>query len=235
MKPLLEIEWKNRNFLLHIALSISVFLALIGVIKLENESFVTSAISFSILSFVLFGLIWTITMVEDLKNSQDSKLIKTFVSYPVTPVKYIASKQFLFFISDLASASAGSFAAYATIGNLKAGSLELFILATFFAILASRALFLTASLISRLGFLAEIVLVFYYFVILFLAFSITSQISWLFTLFPYMNLFGGMLSFHVSRVSLTDLSVFPALYFGLILLGFLALRGFKWRPLFDYD
>ncbi|MHB8360042.1 MAG: hypothetical protein ACYDCP_11195 [Thermoplasmataceae archaeon] len=235
MRPFLEIEWKNRNFLLHIVLSTSIFLALIGVIKLAKEPFVTEAISFSILSFVLLGLIWTITMIEDLKNDQESNLVKTFVSYPVTPVRYIASKQSLFLVSDLVSSSVGSLSAYAIIGNLKTASLELFILATFFAIFASRALFLVTSLISRLGFLAEIILVFYYFVILFLAFSITSQVNWLFTIFPYMHLFGSKLSLNTTTVPYTVLALFPMLYLGLILLTFLVLRIFKWSPLFDYD
>ncbi len=235
MKPLLKIEWKSRNYYLHTAISIGIFLALVGAIKFDKESFAPGAISFSIFSFFLLGLIWTITMLEDLRNNQDSRLIKTYVSYPITSVNFIASKQVLFFVSDIISSLVGSITAYATIGNFNVRSLELFVLATFFAVLASHALFLLASLVSRYGLLAEIVVVFYYFIIFFIAFSIISQNSVLFSLFPYMIFFQNILSLHASNISLSGLTEFPALYSGMIILGFLFLKIFKWWPLFDYD
>ena len=50
MRPLLEIEWKNRNFFLHIVLSSIVFFALVTVLRMVNEPFVTRVLSFSILA-----------------------------------------------------------------------------------------------------------------------------------------------------------------------------------------
>lgn len=235
IRPFLKIEWKNRNFPLRIVLNIIVFIFIIEAINLEKESFVTSAISFSIFSFVLFGLIWTITMIEDLKNDQDSNIIKTFVSYPTTPARYIGAKQLLFLASDLISAIAGSFIAYAIIGNLMLGSLELFLLAISFAILASRALFFLALIMSRISILSETILIFYYFIIFSFTLLITFKPSWLFTMFPYMYPFKKMLLLSTSNVLYTNLLVFPIFYVILIILSFLVLRIFKWRVLFNYD
>ncbi len=236
MKPFLEIEWRSRSFLLHIAISIIVFLALIGAIKQENAPLATSALSFSISSFVLLGIIWTLIEIEDLKNDQDSMLIKTFVSYPVTSLDYILSKQLPFLLSDLLSSFVGSLAAYAIIGNMRIESLELFVLATFFAVFASRALFFATTLISRIGFLPEVIVVFYYFSILSLTLALFgSEVKLILTLFPYLVFFENILSLHAIAGSSTSLVAIPAFYLSLILLAFLVLKIFNWRPLFKYD
>ncbi len=235
INPFLKIEWKNRNYILYIAVNIVGLIALAELVKLGKESYSTSAIIFSISTFVFFGLFWSIAMLENLKNDQSSNLIKTFVSYPVTPVEYILSKIVIFLVSNVISSVIGSLIAFVIIGNLNLVSLELFISTTFYAILASTALFLIVSLFSKFGLVSEIILVFYYFVIFFMMLSISVQVSLLFTVFPYMIFFSKILSLPVSGISIANLVEFPVIYIVLILLAFIILKILKWYPLFEYD
>ncbi len=236
INPFLKIEWKNRNYILYIAVNIVGLIALAELVKLGKVSYSTSAILFSISTFVFFGLFWSIAMLENLKNDQTSNLIKTFVSYPVTSVEYILSKIVIFLVSNVISSVIGSLIAFVIIGNLNLVSLELFISDTFYAILASTALFLIVSLISKFGLVSEIILVFYYFVIFFMLFSMISvQVSLILTIFPYMIFFSKILSLPVSGISIANLVEFPVIYIILILLAFIILKILKWYPLFKYD
>ncbi len=235
ISPFIKIEWKNKNYILYLAINIIGFIALAELIKLSKEQFSLSAISFSIFIFLLFGLFWSISMLESIKNDQSSNIVKTYVSYPVTPIEYLLSKTMVFLALNVISAVIGSIFALLIIGYVNFESLTLFISATFYTLFASTSLFLFVSLFSRFGLLSEIILVFYYFLIFFTMFGFIAYNSILKTIFPYMTFYDKLLSIPSGGVTITNIIEFPIIYISFILLTFIILKILKWYPLFDYE
>ncbi len=235
ISPFIKIEWKNKNYILYFALNIVGFIAFAEFIKLGKESYSVSAIEFSIFIFLLFGLFWSISMLESIKNDQSSNIIKTYVSYPVTPIEYILSKTLVFLALNVISSVIGSIFALIVIGNVNFESFMLFISATFYTLFASTSLFLFVSMFSRFGLLSEIILVFYYFIIFFSMLGFTADIGILRTIFPYMIFFDKLLSLPAGGISITNLIEFPVIYILFVFLTFIILKILKWYPLFDYE
>jgi len=231
----IRIEWKNKNYILYLAMNIVAFIALAEFIKLGKESPSLYAIDFSIFVFLLFGLFWSISMLESIKNDQSINVIKTYVSYPVTPIEYVLSKTLVYLALNVISSVIGSIFALIIIGNVNFESFMLFISATFYTLFASTSLFLLTSLFSRFGLLSEIVLVFYFFFIFSAMLGLTTDNSIFITIFPYMIFFDKLLSLSLGRIPITNIIEFPVIYILFIFLTFIILKVFKWYPLFDYE
>ncbi|MGC8496392.1 MAG: hypothetical protein ACP5NL_00095 [Thermoplasmata archaeon] len=234
IKPLLKIEWKNHNFYLYLSINITIFLVLIMIIKMENNSLVTDCIQFSLITFIIFGLFWATSMLENLKNYKESGILKTYVSYPINTVQFVVSKQIPYLMCDLISLIVGSFAAFIIIGDLKFLSLELFLIATLFTLLSSRALFFLGSMMLRLGFLPEIIVIFYYVIVFFINYAQIGINTIFFTQFPYFYLFATFFSLNYTDVDILNLIAMPIIYLILIFLAMVSFKITNWKLLFNY-
>lgn len=234
IKTLLVIEAKNRSLLWHSLMIVSVFVVLTAFLSLTQQSYRSKLLSFAMFSFVIFGLIWSISMVEDLKNYQDSNLVKTFVSLPVSAVKFMASKLILFLISDLVSLFVGSFIAFVFIGKLNIISLEIFLTTLLFTLLSSCALYLLVSMISRVGMISEVVIVFFYFIVLSLNLIFVVSPSMLFGFFPFLYPFANTLMIPQAHIALSNILISPIIYILMIVLSLGIFKVGKWSIIYDY-
>lgn len=232
LKPLMMIEYKNKNFAGYVISIVMVYAATAFFIGRIHETYSARVLDFIIIIFVLIGLILSLSMTENLKNDEDSNVIKTYISYPITPYAYIAAKSIVYLIFDLVAISAGSLLAVFIIGKINFTAYEIFMLASLFSIFSSFALYMVLTAVSRYGIVSEVVLVFYYFIYLFAPLVLIGA-GPLYAMYPFTYPFSNFLDIH-SSISIEKLITLPLIYLFMIIITSLLFKIFRWKFLFNY-
>ncbi|WP_337860378.1 hypothetical protein [Ferroplasma sp.] len=191
-------------------------------------------VDLTIFLFVGLGLIMSITMIETIKGEQSKGLIKTFVSYPISPVNYIGSKFILYLIFDLISVFIGTFIIILVFGNLKASYFWLFILLSLFIILSSRAIFSIAIIALRINVIPEMISILFYFGILIYTFGFILNVKAFVTLFPFFIYYKNILNMPITHISIFDIIVMPILYAIFVIVSFIVIKFVKWELFYKY-
>jgi len=170
LKLLMQMEIKNRNPLIYFFTFVIIYLILAFIISGRmNHNLSGSITTLSLLLYVIFGLIFSLIMRENLKNDQTTGIIKTFSTYPVSAYSFIISKILIFTIIYISALIAGSIISSIFIFSFSQFYLYFLIMVSLFTVLSSIAIFSLVSLFSLSSIISEVLLVLYYFIIFFIA------------------------------------------------------------------
>jgi len=232
IKPLMEIEIKNKNQVLYFISLFAIYILLSALAKFDKVPYYIKFLNLSLVSFVFIGLIMSIAFIESVKNDQDSKLIKTYITYPFSTLNYVFSKLLIFIIMDIIILIFGSITSFFIIGYMNINVLELLLFNSFYIIFSIISIALISVTLSRFNILSEIVTIFYYLIVLVIALSSIS-IKTVLKLFPFFYYFQLLLHFKAGY-NISNLIFMPLLFIVFIILALMLFMYFKWKILYNF-
>ncbi len=231
--PLIRIELKNRNVIVYFLSIIVIEILLSFFIRSEKIPDSAKLLTLSIIIFVFMGLIMSIGLIENIKNDITDNLIKTYITYPFSALKYIISKLVVYMVFDLLILLTGVFISLSIINYVTYSSIELLLFSSFYTLFSIMAIFFISIVFSRFSIISEIISVFYYFI----TFSYTlvsisgkSVISML----PFLYYFSSTVHINVHNYNTVNLIIMPLLFIALIIVSFVLLVYSGWKLFYNF-
>ncbi len=227
LKLLMQMEIKNRNPLIYFFSFVIIYLILAFIISRYIDSNISGIISFSLLLYVIFGLIFSLIMLENLKNDQISGIIKTFSTYPVSSHCFIISKILIFTVIYTSALIIGSIISSIFIFKFSQFYLYFLIIASLFTVLSSIAMFSLSSLFSLFSIISEVLLVLYYFIIFFIAMA-SININTVAKFFPFFYIYPKIFGITDIPGIMTVIS-FPLFYIIILIISIIIIKITDWH------
>ncbi len=231
--PLIKIELKNRNVILYFLSIIVIEILLSFFISSEKIPDSGKLLTASIITFVFMGLIMSIGLIENIKNDITDNLIKTYITYPFSALKYIISKLAIYLLFDLLILVAGVFITLSIINYINYSSIELLLASSLYTLFSILAIFLISIVFSRFSIISEIISVFYYFIIFsYTLVSITGKSA--ISMLPFLYYFSSIIHVSIHNYNTANLLMMPLLFIVLIIFSFILLVYSGWKLFYNF-